>query len=178
MHKLSMFNMSLFVEDFVKKEYSGKATFILDVGSQDVNGTYKEFFIRQNGWYYTGMDVTAGANVNIIVRDIYNWREIQDRTYDIVISGQTLEHIEYPWLTIKEMARVMKPGGLLCIIVPSSGFEHRYPVDCYRYFPDGLRALAKWAELEVLSSYNCWDEVPNLGERNVWKDSVLIARKP
>jgi SAM-dependent methyltransferase len=173
-----MYNMMFFVEEIVKKEFSGKETFILDVGSRDINGGYSKFFTQHPRWYYIGMDIVEGPNVNIVVENIYKWNEIKDKAYDIVISGQTLEHIEYPWLTIKEMARVIKPGGLLCIIAPSAGPEHRYPVDCYRYFPDGLRALAKWAELKVLHAYNCWDDVSGLDETNHWKDSVLIARKP
>ncbi|MEM1725222.1 MAG: methyltransferase domain-containing protein, partial [Thermoplasmata archaeon] len=42
-----------------------------------------------------------------VVKDPYNWIEIEDSSVDVVISGQAFEHIEYPWLTIKEIYRVL-----------------------------------------------------------------------
>lgn len=178
MHKLSMHNMELFVENHLKPSYLGERMVILDVGSQDINGGYKILFEKYKAWTYKGMDITPGANVDIVIKDMYNWKEIEDNSYDVVICGQVFEHVEYPWLTIKEIKRVLVQGGYTCIIAPSSGFEHQYPVDCYRYFPDGFRALAKWAGLTVLDVYNCWDAPDMDGEPNFWKDSVLIAQKP
>ena len=139
---------------------------VLDVGSCDVNGTYRSLFEDHN---YVGMDVAAGKNVDIVVKDHYNWREIADASFDVVISGQCLEHVEFPWLTVKEAARVLRPGGTFLLIVPSAGPVHRYPVDCYRYYPDGLRALAKWAELTTV---HC-----GFGEKSQWNDVYLVAQK-
>ena len=39
----------------------------------------------------------------------------------MVVSGQTFEHIEYIWVTIVEIARVLRTGGLACLIAPGSG---------------------------------------------------------
>ncbi len=149
---------------------------VLDVGSQDVNGTYRPLF-DQEGWIYTGLDMAEGPNVDIAPRDPYSWPMLQDQSFDVVISGQALEHVEFFWLTVQEMARVLKPGGLLCLVAPSSGYEHRYPVDCWRFYPDGMRALAKYAQLEVLEAYAQWDEA-DTGRDPVWQDCVLVARKP
>ncbi|MEI6884498.1 MAG: class I SAM-dependent methyltransferase [Bacteroidota bacterium] len=160
-----------YLTDLKKKEIS-----ILDIGSQDVNGTYKPLF-AQPGWNYFGLDIVEGENVNIVVKDIYRWKEIKDHSFDVVISGQALEHVEFFWLTMLEISRVLKNDGLLCLIVPSSGYEHRYPKDCYRFFPDGLKALADYSFLETIEAYNCWDNYIIDGEPNDWKDSVLIARK-
>ncbi|MCX6330984.1 MAG: hypothetical protein NTZ85_15895, partial [Bacteroidia bacterium] len=52
-----------------------------------------------------------------------------------------LEHVEAPWKWIKEVERVTKNGGIVCIITPFSVDEHRYPVDCWRILPDGYRFL-------------------------------------
>lgn len=68
-----------------------------------------------------------------------------------MISGNAFEHIEYPWLTICEIYRILKYGGFVCIIAPNSLYEHRYPVDCYRYYSDGFRALAKWGGFEIIN---------------------------
>ncbi|HYU77537.1 MAG TPA: methyltransferase domain-containing protein [Vicinamibacterales bacterium] len=149
---------------------------ILDVGSQDVNGSYRQIF-SEPLWNYTGMDMAAGANVDIVVRSPYVWKEVDSGSIDIVISGQAFEHIQYFWITMLEIARVLKPGGLCCILAPSSGPEHRYPVDCWRFYPDGMAALAQFAQLETLEAVTQWDDLGD-AESDAWHDSMLVCRKP
>lgn len=113
---------------------------ILDVGSYDVNGTYKPLF-AQPGWRYTGADMVAGPNVDLVLPPKYNWTAIPDNRYDVVISGQILEHVTAPWLMVKEIARVCKPGGMIFIIVPWIINYHPYPIDCWRISHDGMHYL-------------------------------------
>ncbi len=173
-HTSSFQNMKKFTERYLSHQNDKKIS-ILDIGSQDVNGTYKALFAEKN-WHYCGLDICPGPNVDIVVRDIYHWKEIRSNSFDVVISGQAFEHIEYFWLTMREIARVLKYDGLCCLIAPSSGPEHRYPVDCWRFFPDGLSALARYAHLQVIEASTCW-ETESHGEENVWKDSVLVCTK-
>jgi SAM-dependent methyltransferase len=42
-----------------------------------------------------------------------------DDSFDLVVSNATLEHDRKFWLTVEEMRRVLRPGGLLMIGVPS-----------------------------------------------------------
>jgi SAM-dependent methyltransferase len=123
--------------------------------------------------------MTAGPNVEVVLADPYNWRELDRESADVIISGQTFEHTEFFWLTIEQIVRTMKPSGLLCIIAPSSGPEHRFPVDCWRVYPDGLRAIARYAQLEIVECWTQWEDLPHYdNESNKWHDSVLVARKP
>ena len=97
---------------------------------------------------------------------------------DVIISGQTFEHTEFFWLTMREIARALKEGALACIVAPSAGDEHRYPVDCWRIYTDGFRAIARYAGLTVLHSRTHWEELPRYdAESNKWHESILIARK-
>lgn len=112
---------------------------VLDVGSLDVNGSYREL-IEMQGWHYTGLDVREGRNVDIVSEDPFKF-PFRDNFFDVVISGSTMEHVTRPWLWVPELARVMRPGGLLAIVTHWSFQEHRYPLDCYRYLPDGMREL-------------------------------------
>lgn len=155
-----------------------EALTILDLGSQDINGSYRPLFSEPQ-WRYLGVDMAAGKNVDIILRDPYEWREIARDSADVIISGQTFEHTEFFWLTIQQIARALKPDGLCCILAPSSGPEHRYPVDCWRVYPDGFRAVARYAGLETIECWTQWQDLPDYDdESNKWHDSVLVARKP
>ena len=65
------------------------------------------------------------------------------------------------------------------MIVPSGGFEHRFPLDCWRYYPDGAKALAHWADLDVVSVSTAWvPRRPYADDSATWADTVLVARKP
>src|SRR5271166_1615924 len=44
--------------------------------------------------------------------------QFADAAFDVVVSNATLEHDPRFWLTLAEMRRVLKPGGLLLIGVP------------------------------------------------------------
>lgn len=168
--------MQLFVNKYLNKK-SSEELYILDLGSQNIGGSYRPIF-NIPGWKYIGLDLEVGENVDILLRDPYRWNEISSNSVDVLISGQTLEHIQYFWLTILEIARVLKPGGLCCLIAPSTGYEHRYPLDCWRFYPDGMIALANFAQLEVLEAFTQWENENYNDGSNVWHDSVLIARKP
>ena len=158
---------------------TSRHTKVLDVGSYNVNGSYKSLF-ENNKFSYTGLDMESGPNVDVVPKSAYQWHEIEDDSFDVVISGQALEHIEFFWVTVSEMVRVLKNDGLLCIIAPNGFGEHRYPVDCWRFFSDGMVALARYTSLEVLHAHtNCAPSDENTEWfSNDCADSMLIARKP
>ncbi|MDQ3493973.1 MAG: class I SAM-dependent methyltransferase [Pseudomonadota bacterium] len=156
---------------------AGLPVAIADIGSMDVNGSYRPVF-DDEAWQYTGVDMSPGKNVDVVLHDLYQWSELETASFDVVVSGQAFEHIEYFWETMGEVARIMRPGGLCCLIAPSSGYEHRYPVDCWRFYPDGMRALARYAGLETLDAYAEWDPALYPERDPVWQDCVLVARKP
>lgn len=171
MHKNSHSKMEWFKKTYLN--ISNKLD-ILDVGSLDNKGNYNysDIFNEKN-WNYTGLDFQSGNNVDIVVTDIYNWFEIKDNTYDVVISGQLFEHLEFFWITMSEIERVLKPGGYVCIIVPSAGPKHggKMP-NCYLFYEDGLKAMAKYVELEVIHS-----SVDEREEAKPWNDACLVAYK-
>jgi len=170
------------MEEFANKyfKYAGRDLKVLDVGSMDVNGSYRTLF----GCHYFGIDITDGQNVDKVVEP-YNW-DIEDESFDIVISGQTLEHVKFFWLTMQEIERVLKKGGLVCLIVPAEVGKHRYPVDCWRMLEDGMHTLAEWVNLEVIEAYTTNTKNSYIytikdnrkkKRRRRMGDSVLIARK-
>ena len=146
---------------------------ILDVGSRSVNGSVKDIF-NIPPWEYVGLDIFPGSGVDIVVKDKYHWEEIDDESFDVVVSSSTFEHVEYFWLTAKEIGRVLKTEGLFCLNVPSSGPIHNHPRDCWRFNVDGVIALAKWSGMRVLSAGKIMSKDRS---SQMWQDVVLIAEK-
>jgi hypothetical protein len=140
---------------------------VLDVGAADVNGSYRSIFANPK-IHYVGADLAAAEGVDIVLDDPYRIPRL-DGSFDVVISGQMLEHCEFFWLAFQEMVRLVKEDGFIFLIAPSSGPIHRYPVDCYRYYPDSFTALAKYANCHL---HACW-----LDERGPWNDLVGVFAK-
>jgi ubiquinone/menaquinone biosynthesis C-methylase UbiE len=69
---------------------------------------------------------------------------LADNTYDFVVSFQVIEHIENDSLYLKEIYRVLKPGGTALITTPNRKMSlSRNPWHIREYLPDELSALAK-----------------------------------
>ena len=171
MHKNSHSKMEWFKNTYLST--SSKLN-ILDVGSLDRKGdfNYSDIFNEKN-WTYTGLDFQGGNNVDIVVNDIYNWFEVEDNTYDVIISGQFFEHLEFFWITMSEIERVLKPGGYVSIIAPSAGPKHGGNIpNCYRFHEDGLKAMARYVDFEIIHT-----SVDERKEASPWNDAFLIARK-
>lgn len=144
---------------------------VLDVGSRDVNGTFRDHF---RGRDYLGIDIQSGKNVDVVVEE-YRY-PFADESFRYIISGSTLEHVRRPWEWIKEVGRILAPGGKLCVIVPHTHPYHEAPVDCWRVFPDGLRELFALAGLTTLMArMDDGDHFvhPVLGEINALNDQFL-----
>lgn len=148
MHKSSKETMREFLKAFVP--HSGKTINLLDVGSYDVNGNYRE--VLPPDFAYTGVDLAAGPNVDFIMESEYSI-PFPDNHFDIVISGQCIEHCRNPFKLIAEMGRVMKHKGALIVTAPFVWREHRYPIDTFRYLPDGMRALFDDAGLTTVKAF-------------------------
>jgi len=148
---------------------------IIDIGSYDVNGSYKQFFDASR-WHYTGVDLSAGPNVDVVLESPYRL-PFASHSVDVIVSGQAFEHVEFFWLTWLEMVRVLKPGGFIFLVAPSRGPEHRYPQDCWRFYPDAWHALAKYGSLELVSATTDWEPHPSECSA-AWGDTVGVFRQP
>lgn len=64
-----------------------------------------------------------------------------DAAVDSVLLTEVLEHCPRPGEVLKEIARVMRPGGFLFLTVPFIWPIHTVPHDEYRFTPFALRRL-------------------------------------
>ena len=73
-----------------------------------------------------------------------------------------------------QIERVLKPGGYLCIIVPSGGPNYNDDLlDCCRFTRDGLKALVKYVGLNILRIGRDGRPVAK-----PWFDVYVFAQKP
>lgn len=172
MHDSSYEKMQAFV-DVHLAAFRGQPLEVLDFGSQmvDDQGLTYRTLLEDESWRYRGLDIAAGHNVDVVVADPYSWDEVASDSVDLVVSGQALEHVEIFWASMFEVVRVLRPGGLAVIIAPAGGYEHRYPVDCWRFYADGFTALARYVGCDVVDVFTDWGN----GD---WEDSILVAQKP
>lgn len=168
MHASSFENMTKCFRRYgaAAERKDGERAEVLDVGGADVNGSYRAIFPADKFRYRTA-DLAGSEGVDVPLTDPYAL-PVEDGSIDVVISGQAFEHIEFFWKTFAEMLRVLKPEGFIFLIVPSAGPEHRYPVDCYRFYPDAFTALAKSAGCDLV---DVW-----LDERGPWRDLTGVFR--
>jgi SAM-dependent methyltransferase len=89
---------------------------VLDVGSLDINGCNRYLFSNCS---YCGIDVGAGKNVDI-VSTAHEFNAL-DATYDIIISTECFEHDMYYDLSIKNIIRMLKSGGLFIFTCATTG---------------------------------------------------------
>ena len=80
---------------------------VLDCGSLNVNGTLKDLFID---CVYIGIDIASGRDVDFVVKT-HEYNPMT--TFDVVVSGEMLEHDEYWRASLQKMYDLCKSGGLI-----------------------------------------------------------------
>jgi len=66
--------------------------------------------------------------INSIVGDI-NDLPIKDNYFDCVALGEVIEHVEDPESVLKELFRILKPGGWLSLSTPLRDNGHLAPIE-------------------------------------------------
>ena len=77
--------MQWFVDNYIDKLNINNKLKVLDVGSYDVNGSYRHLFSDEYFKYY-GLDMEAGPNVDLVLNNPYQWNELGTDSFDIVIG--------------------------------------------------------------------------------------------
>ncbi|CAK9049498.1 unnamed protein product [Durusdinium trenchii] len=76
---------------------------------------------------------------------------------DLILCPFIFEHVARPWKAIRTLAGALRPGGFVVWAAPMFQRYHGSPHDYYRYTPNGVKALADEAGLEVIKLYSPGD---------------------
>lgn len=93
------------------------------------------------------LEIEDGPGIDLVgsVEDIPS----DDNQFDLIVTQEVLEHVEAPFTAMKEIYRVLKPGGLAYIQLPFVIGYHPCPHDYWRFTHEGMQALASSANLKV-----------------------------
>jgi SAM-dependent methyltransferase len=145
-----------FVESVAESLQEGSS--ILDAGAGE--SVYKRLFSHCN---YKAIDLAVGESrwnyANLDYIGPLHEMPIGDEIFDAVLCTQVLEHLEWPRESVKEMYRVLKPGGKLFMTVPMTHPEHQTPYDFFRYTSYGLESICKHAgfhDLKIIPFGGLW----------------------
>lgn len=109
---------------------------VLDAGCGEA--PYRKFFTRAS--QYTGLDIEGGPAVDVVVAPNEAW-PLPDAHFDVVISTQVLEFASDVELTLREIDRVLAPGGTVVVSLPFLYQQHRAPFDLHRFTTDRAEAM-------------------------------------
>ncbi|MEV3859298.1 methyltransferase domain-containing protein [Streptomyces sp. NPDC050095] len=183
MHPSAYAHMKLCVEQYLPADGRHR---LVDLGSRisDKQTRTHRSLLTGRDLDYIGVDVLDGRNVDRVMKKPYRI-PVRSKSADFVISGQAFEHIPFFWATMLDIARVLKPGGTAIVTAPSRGHVHDAQ-DCWRYYPDGMRALAAYTGLELVEVHTDFPpfkgirhDYPAIEAKNsYWGDTVGVFRRP
>lgn len=128
---ISKKNLKKLIREIEQRDFIG-----LNIGSGVTN--YSDKIIN--------FDLQPFKNVEII-GDLFKL-PFQDATFDYVFSIYVLEHIPNPEHAIREMHRVLKPGGLCYCFIPFIQGFHAAPNDYIRLTSKGVEKY--FSEFDIL----------------------------
>lgn len=106
------------MHNFAKRFSAGQR--VLDIGCG--KKPYRSLFTCE----YIGVDMESSIRPDIVANA---WGiPLPDESFDGIILNQSLEHIAETEATIREIRRLLKPGGLAIITVPHAMRTHSSPI--------------------------------------------------
>lgn len=115
---------------------------LLDIGCGKM--PYKAYILNNsNVSNYIGLDIENALIYDNHVKPDFTWdgrvMPFENLSFECAFATEVLEHCPEPEVVLKEVNRVLKPGGLFFFTVPFLWNLHETPHDEYRYTPFSLQ---------------------------------------
>lgn len=92
---------------------------VLDMGSTgfgEYNPSLHEFLKENVIGEVIGLDI---KNADLIINLNNKTYSIESESYDTIIAGEIIEHLNHPIIFLEECKRILKPNGRIIIITPN-----------------------------------------------------------
>ena len=145
-NNLDVYQIRVKIFNFIKSSLSLFSGKILDVGCGKM--PYKKYILENSKvTEYIGLDIDDALIYDKKIKPDYTWDGIrmpfENDTFECAIGTEVLEHCPNPEIILKEIYRVLKPGGVFLFTVPFLWNLHEVPHDEYRYTPFSLERHLK-----------------------------------
>lgn len=115
---------------------------LLDAGCGKM--PYRELVLKNSKVTdYVGLDIETAMEYDQVIKPDYTWdgrvMPFADAAFDCVLATEVMEHCPEPEVFLREVIRVLKPGGTFFFTVPFLWNLHEVPHDEYRYTPFSLQ---------------------------------------
>jgi SAM-dependent methyltransferase len=94
--------------------FSGKR--VLEIGSLDINGSVRSYFTQCD---YIGLDIGPGPGVDVVCQG--QEYDAPNDSFDVTVCCEVMEHNPFWQDTLRNMIRLLKPGGLLIMSCATTG---------------------------------------------------------
>lgn len=118
---------------------------VLDVGCGKM--PFEDLYSQLSNYYF-GVDWSPEGEADVI-NNLNEGLSFADKSFDVVVCTDVIEHIFQYKNLMSEICRVLKPKGYLILGVPFLYGLHEEPHDYFRYTRHGLRKLLGDAGLAV-----------------------------
>jgi SAM-dependent methyltransferase len=107
---------------------------------------YKNFILQNSSvTKYVGLDIENALQYDSVLKPDFTWNGIimpfENCKFDCAFGTEVLEHCPKPEIVLKEVNRVLKPGGVFFFTVPFLWPLHEVPYDEFRYTPFSIKRL-------------------------------------
>lgn len=118
----------------------------LDLGAD--KSPYREL-LTSRGYDLSTLDITLDGGADYA--GTAEATGLPDASFDLVLCTQVLEHCMNPWAAVREIHRILRPGGHLIVSAPHVWFFHPHPTDHWRFTQEGMAHLCREAGMEPVA---------------------------
>lgn len=164
---LHHFRMLMFFNDQLTKDFLKGTETVLDIGP---GHGFFSYLVRENLKEIDKIDIvdisegslemtkriigTGDGKIRYFNRDIFTFSS--DETYDLIILGEVLEHLDEPLIILKKLGDLLNPSGYLWLTTPTNApaLDHVY---LFRS-KDDILDLLNQAKFTIAAEFGCFAE--------------------
>src|SRR3989344_1942625 len=139
----------------IKKHVKNIGGVIIDLGGGK-NPSYERFW-NINPEKFIRVDINKKSEPDVIA-DLNEPLPFSNNFADVIFLFNVIYILENPGIVLKEIYRVLKPGGKLFITSPFIFNEAKEPTDYWRFTSEGLEKLLKESDFNTIT-------IESVGER-------------